>query len=87
MKRILLKSEEAKTRPEICNFLRELADKIESNTVTLQQGKEKVKLEIPEQLELEIEVEERQKAGKETKMELEIELGWYKGEKQKITLA
>ena len=82
MENVLLKSEEKKTRSEIVNFLNEIALKINSGTVKLVQGETNVELVIPENLELEIKVEEKIKHGKPQKMQLEIELEWYEGDKR-----
>ena len=87
MKKILMKSEQAQSRAQVADFLRDLATKIESNSVVLKQGKDTVELDIPDQVELEIEVEQKKKAGKPTKMELEIEIEWYKGKTENVTLA
>jgi amphi-Trp domain-containing protein len=81
MENILLKSEEKKSRSEIVIFLKEIAEKIDSGTVKLIQGKETLELEIPENLTLELKVEEKIKQRKEKKMQLEIELEWHVGEK------
>lgn len=82
-KNILLQSEEKKKRAEVVAFLKEMAEKIESGKVTLLQGKESLELEIPENLTLELKVEEKIKANKPKKMQLEIEIEWYKGEEGK----
>ncbi|MEA2069946.1 MAG: amphi-Trp domain-containing protein [Asgard group archaeon] len=81
MKNILLESKEKKSRSEIVAFLKELAEKIDSGTVTFLQGEESLDLEIPEKLTLELEVQEKEKEHKPKKMQIEIELEWYLGEK------
>jgi len=59
MEKILLKSEERKTRSEIVKFLQEIALKIDAGVVKLVQGEEIVELAIPDNLTLEIKVEEK----------------------------
>lgn len=78
-KTILMKSEEKLPREQVAAFLRELADKIESGTVLLQQGDNEVTLELPAAVELEIQAEEKPKKYK-TKHSLEIEIEWYPGQ-------
>jgi amphi-Trp domain-containing protein len=81
MENILLKSEEKKSRSDVVIFLKEIAEKIDSGTVKLIQGKQTVELEIPENLTLELKVEEKIKENKAKKMQIEIELEWHVGEK------
>ena len=83
MENILLKSEEKKSRSDIVIFLKEIAEKIDSGTVKLIQGEQTIELEIPENLTLELKVEEKIKENKAKKMQIEIELEWYVGEKSK----
>ena len=82
MENVILKSEEKKSRSEIVEFLKEIAEKIDSGTVKLIQGEETVELSIPDHLTLELKIEEKIKPNKPRKMQLEIELEWPKGEKK-----
>ena len=75
----LFKSEERKSRAEICDVLRKLADQIESGKVTLRQGNEETVLEMPELLELEVKAEDEQKSDKDVQHSLEVELKWWDG--------
>ncbi|WP_022669388.1 amphi-Trp domain-containing protein [Desulfospira joergensenii] len=75
---ILFKSEEKKTKNEIANTLRTIADKIELGQLTLKQDQAETVLEFPDQMVLELKVEEEQ--GKRLKKSLEIELEWIVGE-------
>lgn len=75
----LFKSEERKSRTEICEFLRNLADRIEAGGVTLRKGGEEIILDMPEQLVLDIKVEDEQKRSKGVQHSLEIELKWWPG--------
>lgn len=76
----LFQTEEVKTREEVSGFLRALADKIESGSVSLRQGQQEVELKIPQKLELDIDVEQKNRGTKGIKQELEIELSWIEGD-------
>ena len=82
MERVILKSEEKKSRSEIVDFLTQLAHKVETGIVKLIQADESVELFIPENLTLEIKVEEKTKPNYPRKMQLEIELEWLEGDKE-----
>ena len=75
----LFSSEERLNRTEICGFLRGLAEKIETGSVTLRQGGEEIILEMPGQMVLEIKVEDEQKRSKGVQHSLEIGLKWWPG--------
>lgn len=77
----LFQTEEVKTREEVSQFLRELADKIESGSVSMSQGQQEVELKIPQRIEMDIDVEQNDKGQKGIQHELEIELSWYEGDK------
>ena len=82
MERVILKSEEKKSRSEIVDFLTQLAHKVETGVVKLTQADESVELFIPENLTFEIKVEEKIKPNQPKKMQLEIELEWIEGDKE-----
>lgn len=86
-KTIHLKSKERRGRSQLAAFFRELAAKIESNDVVLQQGDEQVTLNLPDSVEFEIEVEEKEKRGG-NEFEIEIELEWREHERadERVTL-
>ncbi len=73
----LFKSEERKTRGEVSEFLRQLADKLNQGQVILRQGAEELILELPQNLILEIQVEDEDKKKKGTQHSLEVEIKWY----------
>ncbi len=75
----LFSSEERKSRAEVCTFLRNLADRLESGRVTLRQGGEELALDLPEKLVLEVKVEDEKKKSKGVQHSLEIELKWWPG--------
>ncbi len=76
----LFKSEERKTKAEVSEFLRQLAEKIDAGQVILQKGNEELILDLPENLVLEIQVEDEDKGTKGTQHSLEVEIKWYDGE-------
>ncbi|MHA2227289.1 MAG: amphi-Trp domain-containing protein [Candidatus Hodarchaeales archaeon] len=88
MERVILKSEEKKSRSEIVEFLSEIAQKIDKGIIKLIQAEKSVELSIPEELTLEIKIEEKIKQNNPRKIQLEIELEWSEGEKaESIKLA
>jgi amphi-Trp domain-containing protein len=74
--KVLVKSEETRNRDQVAEFLRTMASKVETGTLTLRQGTEELTLEIPGSLKLEFKVEE--KTGTSPKIQVEIELEWRK---------
>ena len=76
----LFKSEERHSRSEVCQFLRQLADKIESGQVVLRQGQEELTLAIPTNVFLEVQVENEDKKTKGMQHSLEIEIKWFDNE-------
>lgn len=84
---VLLKSESSKSLPEIAEFLRELADKVQSGNLTLKQGEEEVNLNLPNTCVLEVKVEEEPK-GTGKKYQVEVEVEWKEGEsEQEVQIA
>lgn len=75
---VLFKSEEKKTKSEIADTLRTIANKIDKGNLVLKQDSTEIALEFPAQMVLELKVEEEQ--GKRLKRSLEIELEWIVGE-------
>lgn len=77
---VLFKSKERKTRQQVADFLRQLAEKIDSGTMLLKQGQEELNLQLPANLILEVEVEDEHKRNKGVQHKLELEIKWYEGE-------
>lgn len=75
---ILFKSEEKKSRNEAAAILRQIADKVETGSLSLQQGNESLNLDFPQSITLEIKAEEE--SGNRIKRSLEIELEWIVGD-------
>jgi amphi-Trp domain-containing protein len=78
---VLFKSEEKKSRDDAVAILRQIADKVETGNLLLQQGNESLNLDFPQNLTLEIKAEEE--SGKRTKRSLEIELEWVVGDQDR----
>lgn len=76
---ILFKFEEKRDITGVAEFLRQLADKVEDQQVTLKQGKKEVLLQLPERVELEVKAE-KEVGKKRVKKKLEIEIEWVVGE-------
>ena len=77
---VLFKSEEKKSAQEIAGILRQIADKIDTGSMTLLQGDSEVVLDFPSTMVMEMKVEEEQ--GRKLKKSFEIELEWVPGEEQ-----
>ncbi|KIC45438.1 amphi-Trp domain-containing protein [Tateyamaria sp. ANG-S1] len=76
----LFSSEEPKTRSDVADFLRNLADRIDAAQVVLRQGQDEIVLSLPERIVLELKVEDEEKRSKGIQHSLEIELKWYDGD-------
>ena len=75
---VLFKSEEKKSASEIAAILRQIADKIDSGSMTLMHRGNKIDLNFPPSMVLEMKVEEEQ--GRKLKKKFEIELEWVPGD-------
>ena len=70
------KSEDMMTRKQLADFLRDMADRIESNGLRFAQDGGEVRLDLAEQLEVEVKYQTKPKdGGTEYQLELEIEWG------------
>jgi amphi-Trp domain-containing protein len=76
----LFKSEERKSRAEVGEFLRQIAEKLEGGQVILKQGGQELVLDIPANLVLEVQVEDEDKKSKGMQHSLEIEVKWFDGD-------
>ncbi len=74
---ILFKNKEHKTRQQVSDFLRELAEKVSDGNVQLKQSQEYVSLQLPENIIMEVEVKDKDKARRGIQHQLEIEIKWY----------
>lgn len=84
--KVLFKSEQRQSVKEVAAYLRQLADRIEAQQVTLRKGADELTLDFPSTVELEVEVEEEMKKDKGKKLQLEIELEWYEGQEEEGSL-
>ncbi|CAK8711460.1 MAG: amphi-Trp domain-containing protein [Candidatus Electrothrix sp. AW2] len=75
---VLFKTEEKMTRQEAAELLRNVAKKLETGKVILQQGTKEVKIKIPERVELEVKAE-KEVGKRRTKKKLELEIEWLVG--------
>jgi amphi-Trp domain-containing protein len=73
----LFKSEEPKSRGEVGEFLRQIAERVANGEVILRQGTEELVLHIPTNLILEVQVEDEDKKSKGIQHSLEIEIKWF----------
>jgi amphi-Trp domain-containing protein len=73
----LFKSQERKSREDVSNFLRHLADKVLNGKVVLSQGTEDLTLQLPENLVLEVQAEDEEKGTKGIQHNLEVEIKWF----------
>ena len=73
-----LKSEELRNRRDVASFLRDLAQRVQTEQVVLRRGVDEIKLNIPDTVALGLESEEKKKKGK-IKHSLEIQIEWTQG--------
>lgn len=78
-KQILFNSKERKDLQSVAAFLRELADKMEENQVTLRQGEDETPLVFPNNVVMDIKVERKVKPHK-NRYKFEIEIKWLEGD-------
>jgi amphi-Trp domain-containing protein len=78
----LFKSEERKSRSDLSDFVRQLADKISEGRVVLRQGQEEITLQLPQRMILEVQVEDEDKGAKGIQHSLEIEIKWFDDEQE-----
>ena len=76
----LFKSEEKKSRAEVAQFLRQIAEKLETGQVILRRDQEEIALQLPQNLILEVQVEDEDKKRKGIQHSLELEIKWFDGE-------
>lgn len=76
---VLFASEEHVNAKHVSDFLRQLADKVDTGEVTLSKGSESLTLNLPQNLVLEVKAEAEDK-NMGTKRSLEVEIEWMEGE-------
>lgn len=78
----LFKSEEKKSRAEVAEFLRQIAEKLERGQMILKQGGQEIVLVVPANLVLEVQVEDEDKKSRGMQHSLEIEVKWFDGDEE-----
>ncbi len=71
----LIKSKDVLTRAELADLLQSLADRLRGGRITLDQGANRVEMEVPATLHVDLELKDSVKPAR-TKRELEIEMWW-----------
>lgn len=79
-KNVLIKSKERRNTQDIAAFLRQLADRLEQNEITLQRGSEEISMEVPSRVSFKLKVKEKTKK-RRTKHGLKVTLKWQDGDK------
>lgn len=79
-KNILIRSKERRNTQEMAAFLRQLADRLEENEITLQRGAEEISIEVPYRVTFKLKVKEKIKK-RRTKHRLKMTLKWQDGDK------
>lgn len=79
-KNTLIKSKERRNAQDVAAFLRQLADRLEQNEITLQRGEEEIKIAVPNRVTFKLKVKEKVKKRK-TKHQLKMTLKWRDGDK------
>jgi amphi-Trp domain-containing protein len=74
--KVLMKSEDRKSRSEVADFLKDVALKLDAGSLTFRQGTEELVFTVPDPLTLELKLEE--KTGQTPRIQFEIELEWTK---------
>jgi amphi-Trp domain-containing protein len=77
-KNILIKSTERRNSEDIAAFLRQLADRLEQQEITLQRGDEEIRIEIPDRVTFKLKVKEKIKK-RTVKHQLKMVLKWKDG--------
>jgi amphi-Trp domain-containing protein len=77
---VLFKTEQSRTRGEIAEYLRTVADKLdEDGKLSLSAGDESVEMAVPERPTFEIKAE-REEESNGTELSVEFELEWDEGQ-------
>ncbi len=76
----LIKTEERRSVQDVAAFLRQLADRLEQNEITLQRGDEEIRIELPNRVTFKVKAKEKIKKQK-TKYQFKLTLKWKDGDK------
>lgn len=79
---VLFKTEQSRTRGEIAEYLRTVADKLDDDgKLSLSAGEESVEMEVPKRPTFEIKAE-REEESDGTELSVEFELEWDEGQEE-----
>lgn len=79
-KHTLLKSKEQRSVQDVAVFLRQLADRLEQNEITLQRGDDEIHLDMPDHVTFKVNAKEKIKK-RSTKRQLKLTLKWKEGDR------
>jgi len=78
----LLKSKERRSVQDVAVFLRQLADRLEQNEITLQRGDDEIHIDVPDHVTFKLKAKKKIKK-QSTKRQLKLTLGWKEGDRAK----
>ena len=81
-KNTLLKSKERRSVQDVAAFLRQLADRLEQNEITLQRGDDEIQIDVPDRVTFKVKAKEKIKK-RSTKRQLKLTLKWKEGDRAK----
>jgi len=81
-KNTLLKSKERRSVQDVAGFLRQLADRLEQNEITLQRGADEIHIDVPDRVTFKVKAKEKIKK-QSTKRQLKLTLKWKEGDRAK----
>ena len=81
-KNTLLKSKERRSVQDVAAFLRQLADRLEQNEITLQRGADEIRIDVPHHVTFKVKAKEKIKK-QSTKRQLKLTLKWKEGDRAK----
>jgi len=79
-KNTLLKSKERRSVQDVAAFLRQLADRLEQNEITLQRGDNEIRIDVPDRVTFKVKAKEKIKK-RSTKRQLKLTLKWKEGDR------
>ena len=79
-KNTLLKSKERRSVQDVAAFLRQLADRLDQNEITLQRGADEIHIDVPHHVTFKVKAKEKIKK-RSTKRQLKLTLKWKEGDR------
>ena len=80
-KDILITTKERRSVGDVAVFLRQLADRLEQNEISLQRGDDEISIELPNRITFKVKAKKKDKKRK-TKHQFKITLKWKEGDKK-----